>query len=171
MSVLTDIESDEAIWLRECLASSEAVGQDSFSSAFHREDQSSKGTVGQNQQPEQLGRRWVEELEELLYAMAIWLLSHRVLTQTQEYLVVSDSAQTKTPPPVPSKNSTTDADEKLFQELLESNFLNGDVSIMALSWKLGLDQQKVRSWGLRHRRIRLFCRPPAVGDDFEFESA
>lgn len=163
MSVLTDVESEEAIWLRECLSSSGSTGQQHLS-AFHHEDQPTSGTTGQTQLSEQLRRRWVEELEELLYAMTIWLLSHRVLTQTQEYFVVADSSQTpgttsiSSTPPIPSRNTAIDADENLFRELLESDYLNGDVSIVALSWKFGLDQQKLRSWGIRHKRVRLFRR-------------
>ena len=39
--------------------------------------------------------------------------------------------------------SPLDADENLFRQLLESQLLNGEISIKALSWRLGLDQQKL----------------------------
>jgi hypothetical protein len=187
MSILTNVDNDEGLWLRECLAPSVVVSSSKSKKKvlFFPEDQSSKGALSQNQQPgDQPRRRWVEELEEMLYAMSIWLLSHRVLTQTQDYLVVTDlliqqssSTATKTTtavPPAPPTSvfhsrATMDADENLFRELLDSEFLNGNVSIMALSWRLGLSQQKVRSWGLRHPRIRVVSRIPAPGDDWEFE--
>jgi hypothetical protein len=169
MSVLTDVETEEGAWLRECLAPSGTVRQDlSKVLAFSPEEQSPNVTPGQTQQQEQ-PHRWVEELEELLYAMAIWLLSHRVLTQMQEYLVVVDSEGMSPVAPSTPTVTTMDPDKNLFRELLESDFLNGDISIMALSWRLGLDQQKVRSWGLRHNRIRVVSRIPASGDDWESE--
>ena len=153
----SSIESEEGAWLRECLAPSGHIRQDlSKMLAFSPEEQSPKG-VASTQQP----RRWAEELEELLFAMAIWLLSHRVLTQMQDYLVLVDIEGT----------ATNDNEDSLYRELLESNFLNGDVSIMALSWRLGLDQQKLRSWGLRHSRIRVVSRIPNLSDDWEAESS
>ena len=173
MSVLTNVGSEEGAWLRDSLAPAGTVRQDlSKVLGFSPEKQSPKTAPGQAQQQEQPSHRWVEELEELLYAMAIWLLSHRVLTQMQEYLVVVDCDGTS--PVAPSTPATTvkttvDPDENLFRELLESGFLNGDISIMALSWRLGLDQQKVRSFGFRHSRIRVVSRVPAPGDDWESE--
>jgi hypothetical protein len=169
MSVLTDVKNDEAAWLRECLAPSEIVQQDLSNGMAYSAEDPSIGPTGQSQQQQQEQRRHrlVEELDESLYAMTIWLLSHRALTQTQEYLVVVDFIP-QGAPPVPQKASN-DADEILFRELLESDFLKGVVSIMALSWRLGLDEQKVRSWGLRHNRVRVVSRIPAPGDDWEFE--
>jgi hypothetical protein len=166
MSVLTNVETEDGAWLRECLAPSGTVRQDlSKVLTFSPEELSPKGTSGQPQAQER-PHRWVKELEELLYAMTIWLLSHRVLTQMQEYLVVVDHEKEVAPS---SMIPALDANENLFRELLESEFLNGDTSIMALSWRLGLDQQKVRNWGLRHRRIIVLSRIPAVGDDWESE--
>ena len=107
--------------------------------------------------------RWEDELEQQLYGMAVWLLSHRVLTQLQEYLVVVAAEHDDLSP----ATVHSEADQKLFRELLDSDFLNGDVSIMALSWRLGLDPNKVRSWGLRHRRVRVVSRAPKPGDDWD----
>jgi hypothetical protein len=169
MSILTDVKNDEAAWLRECLAPSEIVQQDLSNAMAYSAEDPLIGPTGQSQQQQQEQRRHrlVEELDESLYAMTIWLLSHRALTQTQEYLVVVDFVPHGAPP-VPKKASN-DPDEVLFRELFESDFLKGVVSIMALSWRLGLDEQKVRSWGLRHNRVRVLSRIPARGDDWEFE--
>jgi hypothetical protein len=152
MSVLTNVENEEGAWLRDCLAPHQDLKVS---------DEKSPGQQQQQQQPpEPQARRWVEEMEELLYAMAIWLLSHSVLTQMQEYLLVVDGE---------APTQTADPEESLFRELLESDVLNGDISIIALSWRLGLDQQKLRSWGMRHGRIRVVSRVPASGDDWESE--
>ena len=135
--------------------------------------QTQQQQLQQSQQP----HRWVEEAEELLYAMAIWLVSHRVLSQPQEYFVVANSddsyatSVTDGTEPIANNNSSTscgtDAGESIFRELLESNYLIGNVSIQALCWRLGFDPQKLRSWGLRHERIRIVSRIPASGDDWD----
>jgi hypothetical protein len=160
MSVLTNLESDQGAWLRECLHPLASVPTDlSDLLAATTLEHSPTGPA----QPQQQAHRWVEELEELLYAMAIWLLSHGVISQVQEYLVVVDSDETT------SEFSNLDVDENLFRELLESDFLNGDVSVMALSWRTGLDLHKLKSWCLRHSRIRMISRIPAPGDDWELD--
>jgi hypothetical protein len=70
------------------------------------------------------------------------------------------------------QTANSEAHDSLFRELSGSNFLNGDVSIMtALSWCLGLDQQKLPSSGLRHNRIRVVSRIPMPLDDWESESS
>eukprot|EP00980_Cylindrotheca_fusiformis_P017160 scaffold5281_cov127-Cylindrotheca_fusiformis.AAC.9 len=173
MSILNDMENDEAEWLRESLAPSGSMHRKMSRNAmsYSSEDPSIGPTkVGQSQQQqkEQRRQRLVEEMDESLYAMTIWLLSHRVLTQTQEYLVAAEN-MSQEEPAVPQKPSTYDADEKLFRELMEYDFLNGSASIVALSWQLGLDQQKIRSWAQRHKRVRVISRIPAPGDDWEFE--
>lgn len=176
MSMLTNIECTDAAWLRECLVPASRGRQDLNSPlAFAAEELSPKGNLGQAPQVQDIPSHWKEEMEEQLYAMAVWLISHRVLTQLQEYLVVvgadhddiAPAADVPSTPAVASAGGQSDADENLFRELLESDFLNGDISIMALSWRLGLDQQKVRSWGLRHRRIRVVSRIPKPGDDWD----
>jgi hypothetical protein len=163
----SNVENDEGAWLRECLAPSGNVRQNlSEVLSFSPEEQSPKAAPTQ---PQEQPSRWVEELEELLFAMTIWLLSHRVLTQMQDYLVVVDSEGT-THQTGSANNNTNEVGDNLFRELLESKFLNGDVSIMTLSWRLGLDEQKLRSWGLRHNRIRVVSRIPMPSDDWESES-
>lgn len=160
MSVLTNLDSNQGAWLRECLNPLVLAPIDlSDLLAATTLEYSPTGPV----QPQQQAHRWVEESEELLYAMAIWLLSHGVISQVQEYLAVVDSEET-TP-----ELTKPDVDESLFRELLESDFLNGDVSVMALCWRTGLDLKKLKSWGLRHSRIRTISRIPAPGDDWELD--
>lgn len=177
MSLLTDIERREGAWLRECLMSSRYRHNLNSPMGFTAKELSPKGNgVGQPTQSQDIPSHRKEEMEEQLYAMAVWLISHRILAQLQEYFAVvgpdhndialfTDASVT---PVLATASGHSDADENLFRELLESNFLNGDVSVMALSWRLGLDQQKVRSWGLRHGRIRVVSRIPKPGDDWDW---
>jgi hypothetical protein len=156
-------------------------------------------------QEEPILQQCVKDLEELLYAMAIWLLSHNVLTHLQEYLVVvglcsASSSTTElmhtvgaayrassssslistlkrpTPEDTPSGShaamtstgiQSTDYDTNLFKELIDAGYLNGDLSITAISWKTGIDPPKLRSWGMRHPQVRVVCRMPTAGDDWE----
>ncbi|OEU14830.1 hypothetical protein FRACYDRAFT_241388 [Fragilariopsis cylindrus CCMP1102] len=172
----------------------------------------SSGTQDQDASPSISVHRWLKDLEELLYAIAIWLLSHGVLTQLQEYMVMvveieasppspstlkADSSSSLIVPPSLSsisapptslpttattsssssitpapgisinRNTNNDFDENLFKELIEMDYLNGDISIMALSWRMAIDPQKLRRWGLRHKRIRVVSRVPTYGDDWE----
>lgn len=152
---------EEGTWLRECLAPSGTVRQE-LTKALVLSDWARSSNPALGRQP----RRWIGELEELLFAMAVWLLSHRVLTQMQDYLVVADMEGTRQ-----DANSSDSNSDALYRELLESNFLNGDVSVMALSWRLGIDQQALRSWGLKHSRIRVVSRIPGPSDDWESESS
>jgi hypothetical protein len=108
-----------------------------------------------------LHQQWMKDLEEILYTIAIWLLSHGIIAHLQEYLVaIASSSSPET------NNNKNDPDELLFKELLEMEYLNGDMSIMALSWKLGIDVKKLRSWGIRHKQVRVLSRlPPPSGND------
>jgi hypothetical protein len=176
MSLLTNLENGNGSWLRESLLSGRVRADLGNAFSFTSEELSPKGNVGQTAKVQELPSHWKEEMEEQLYAMAVWLISHRVLAQLQEYFVVvgidhEDLApvadESATPVVATISGGLPEADENLFRELLESDFLNGDISIMALAWRLGLDQQKVRSWGLRHRRIRVLSRIPQPGDDWD----
>lgn len=150
-------------------------------------------------QEEPILQQYVKDLEELLYAIAIWLLSHKVLTHLQEYLVVvSASSAPSTTDTVEAEhrasssslistlkrssqedipvnytaalttsNQNNDPDSNLFRELKEAGYLNGDLSITAISWKTGMDPQKLRSWGMRHPQVRVLYRMPTTGDDWE----
>ncbi len=176
MSLLTNTENDEGAWLRDALSAGRLQSDLSSPIVFGSEETAPKFNPFQPLQAQDLSSHWKDEMEEQLYAMAVWLISHRVLTQLQEYLVVvgtehEDIAPVTEPSTISAVTTHAggnyEADENLFRELLESDFLNGDISIMALSWRLGLDQQKMRSWGLRHRRIRVVSRIARTGDDWD----
>ncbi|CAB9502675.1 expressed unknown protein [Seminavis robusta] len=143
-----------------------------------------------------------EELDEVLYSMAIWLLSHQVLAHVQDYLVLHSSVSsgnsshppttaplagspdatmpTKTTPAAATTNadgkaSRVDAstaeppmtfDDSLLKELHESDCLNGNASIVAISWRLGLDEGRLRAWAARHDKLRIVSRVAATGDDW-----
>ena len=70
-----------------------------------------------------------------------------------------------------AKSSNSDWDENLFQELLDMEYLNGDISIMALSWRMAIDPRKLRMWGFRHKRVKILSRVPSAGDDWELATA
>eukprot|EP00536_Pseudo-nitzschia_multiseries_P015797 jgi/Psemu1/292209/fgenesh1_pg.956_\ len=150
---------------------------------------------------------WLKDLEDLLYAIAVWLLSRGVLVQLQEYMVaveapepapsssrvvqamdLDESNSSLILPPIgadhpcsarirsgsgasipisTSSSSKNDVDEDLFKELMDMGYLNGDISIMALSWRLAIDSRKLRHWGLRQKRVRVISRVPSSGDDWE----
>ena len=128
-----------------------------------------------------------EELEEVLYSMAIWLLSHQVLGQIQDYLVISVNPLNSAPCNNPNLHNekqdiaddyhtrvhgagvadpTSMFDEALLKELQESDCLLGTTSIVAISWRLGLDEDKLRSWAIRQDNIRIISRLPTSGDDW-----
>jgi hypothetical protein len=182
MSLLTNTDQDEGSWLRDALSSSGRFRPDrannNITTRFDGDDLPARGTMGQPLQGQELSSSWKEEMEEQLYAMTVWLISHRVLTQLQEYIIVVGTEQEDVAPitadigssttvPIIGYSSTAETDENLFRELLESDFLNGEISIMALSWKLGLDAAKVRAWALRHPRVRVVSRITRSSDDWE----
>jgi hypothetical protein len=108
-----------------------------------------------------LHQQWMKDLEEILYTIAIWLLSHGIIAHLQEFLVAIASSSSSG-----TNNNKNDPDELLFKELLEMDYLNGDMSLMALSWKLGMDVKKLRSWGIRQKQVRVLSRlPPPSGSD------
>lgn len=132
-----------------------------------------------------------EELEEVLYSMAIWLLSHQVLGHIQEYLVMpgdtsnimttahnpgvsahfaqastETEAAEKDKAEAKSSNEASFSDDSLLRELEEADCLNGNASLVAIAWRLGLDEEKLRSWALRHDKLRIFSRLAALGDDW-----
>ena len=137
-----------------------------------------------------------EELEEILYSMAIWLCSHQVLGHLHDYLVLprnnntpsagatqggrpgapsglpgTDAVEGKeedsksNPDAVPGYDELSGLDDTLLRELQECDCLNGNVSTVAIAWRFGLDEEKLKSWAIRHDKLRLVSRLPAVGDD------
>jgi hypothetical protein len=114
-------------------------------------------------------------LEELLYQMTIWLYSHRVVIQLQEYLVA-----TTTPSvarfTIDEDESTAEYDgterkmdsslrldrmsnDFLYKELLSSGCLEGK-SLQACSWQTGIDPNRLRTFALQHPQMRLMVRAP-----------
>ena len=132
--------------------------------------------------------RRAEELEEVLYSMAIWLLSHQVLGHIQDYLVLAKDctsneginntnhypqdgeaekrSNNKKATNIDTTISATAFDDGLLRELQESDCLLGNASIVAMSWRLGLDTNKLRSWAIRHDKLRVISRLAESGDDW-----
>lgn len=119
-----------------------------------------------------------EELEEVLYSMAIWLLSHQVLGHIQDYLILAaksnrmnqatanDSSNAETDTEKGGMVDETIFDDGLLKELNDSDCLYGSTSIVATSWRLGLDATKLRSWATRHDKLRVVSRLAAKDDDW-----
>jgi len=175
MTTLIDLENEDGMWLRDALLPDRNQSDNTDMMGYLVDEPPAKdsSSLGVSSRTKDLKAYWEGEMEDQLYTMAVWLISHRILEQLQDYLVVvgleyDDIAQGReSPATIRLSNSQVKADESLFRELLESDCLNGDISIPALSWRLGLDKTKVRSWALRHRRIRIVSRIAKPGDDWE----
>jgi hypothetical protein len=63
-------------------------------------------------------------------------------------------------------NEASTFDDGLLKELHESDCLVGSASIVAMSWRLGLDAVKLRSWAIRHDKLRVVSRLGKPGDDW-----
>lgn len=141
------------------------------------------------------GRHHADELEEVLFAMAIWLVSHRVIVRLEEYFVAMDAAfQDRRAPSsielhlsetadsaeekrggvsttyLPSYFGTIPdsvVDENLFKELKEAGCLDGTKSVTACAWKLGIEAHRLRMWAIRHDGVRIVERIPSPGDDWD----
>lgn len=106
----------------------------------------------------------MKDLEEILFSISVWLLSRRIITHMCDYIIVvgaMESFRQESKQPI----NSSDPDEMLFKELLDLGYLNGDVSITALSWRLGMDPKKLKSWGLRHPSVSVLTRVPRSLDD------
>jgi hypothetical protein len=122
--------------------------------------------------------RRVEALEELLYNMAVWLCARNVLSHSLEFLVLVDHKQTTTTADVSRRRNSSasdkgekkadgcTSDESIFNELIEAGCLEGTVALKTCGWKLGMDYQKLRSFALRHERIRIVTRVAVEGDEW-----
>ena len=109
----------------------------------------------------------MEDLEDTLFQLTVWLCSHRVLVHLNEYLVAAPSSwksNEATEQKTPEKDLSSD--DTLFQELQELDCLTGTVSIPACSWRIGIDQARLRAFAERHPQIRVVQRPFEVGDDW-----
>ena len=117
------------------------------------------------------------EIEEFVYAMAVWLRSHQVVIGMGEYLVaIGDEPKTHE-----AHDSTASIDswnvdlhpkhvhpeEALYNELL--GVLDGTVSTVALCWRYEIDNMQIhrfRSWGVLHNKLRVLTRVPSPNDDW-----
>lgn len=124
--------------------------------------------------------RHLDLLEELLYQMTIWLYSHKVLVQLEEYLVTTT--------PSPASRFTINEDESemgcdnaerkvesnvrldrlsgesLYKELLHMGCLEGK-SLKVCSWQTGMDLHKLRMFAVQCPHVRLMVRAPDGLDD------
>mmetsp|Transcript_4045 Transcript_4045/g.8121 ORF Transcript_4045/g.8121 Transcript_4045/m.8121 type:complete len:667 (-) Transcript_4045:109-2109(-) len=110
----------------------------------------------------------MEELEDTMFQLTVWLCSHRVLVHLNEYLVAAPSSSWKSDEATEQKMSEKDlsSDDALFHELQELDCLTGTISIPACSWRIGMDQSRLRAFAERHSQIRVVQRPFEVGDDW-----
>jgi hypothetical protein len=120
------------------------------------------------------------DLEDLLLQMAIWLCSHRVLVQEQEYLVAmaldddtvddhaADAEDQHTRDGVDPGEKKTDGsvrpdritDDYYFRESWNDQCLMGTCTIQYCAWRLGLDVNRLRAIASRHPRLRIMTRVP-----------
>lgn len=174
--VVSDDTDSDAVWLRKCLEAS--LGPRRAAKMSDKGAPSSTENFVEPPIGAQKDRiRHADDLEERLYQIALWLVSHEVLVQQEDYLVSlpphggSDRAEEYAPYHAESKsdpNLRLDnlTDDLLYKELMESDCLNGTVSLQACSWRTSLNINKLRPFALRHDRIRIISRVPAAGDDW-----
>ena len=122
-------------------------------------------------------------LVDLVYDMVAWLCGHRVVTHLQEYLVESTfgsegtiphSLTTTTTTSTTGESNNNTASSSLYHELRAADGLSGRASLPALSWRLGVSVDRLRSWVLDQNKkdssnTRSLCirtRPSAPGDDW-----
>lgn len=114
----------------------------------------------------------MEDLEDTLFQLTVWLCSHRVLVHLNEYLVATASSTASSSSErderMEQKMAEKDlsSDEALFQELMELDCLTGSISLPACSWRIGIDIPRLRAFAERHAQIRVVHRPFQVGDDW-----
>jgi hypothetical protein len=124
---------------------------------------------------EEPGQTSPGEIEEIVYAMAVWLRSHEVVVGMEEYLVavgVTLTLDDKTAN-ADKSNAGTDVEvpvhpeDALYKEL--ADVLTGNVSTVALCWRYGIDALRLhrfRSWGVFHNKLRVVTRVPSPNDDW-----
>lgn len=154
------------------------------------------GKQGQNQDALFLGLeiiQWSEgaslsptEIEEGVYSMAVWLRSHQVVVNMEEYLVAvgatsegtifhyrndssasADSWNAAVQESQQSENALKHPEEALYNELLDC--LTGNVSTVALCWRYEIDPlqlHRFRSWGVLNNKLRVLARAPRPTDDW-----
>jgi hypothetical protein len=174
-------QSDRHVTIREALM--RACRQKTVSSSMRDGLVMEEARVGDH------GRRVSdEEQEDLLFQMAIWLCSHRVLEQEQDYLVavgidnsVGESQTTSNSnnnqeEEVDEARGGTDPGEKktesnyrsdgqsddfYFQLLQGEGCLTGRWTMQYCAWRVGLDVNRLYALVSRHRLLRIVTRLPS----------
>ena len=112
----------------------------------------------------------MEDLEDCLFQLTVWLCSHRAMVHLLEYMVSDSTASSwrKGDGSREEKSSDKDmtTDEAIFQQIRDLNCLSGTVSLSACSWRLGIDLPRLRAFVERHPLIRIVRRPFEPGDDW-----
>ena len=186
MTAMTESNEGDVVWLRDSLQASfgfqrTALGEGEVATSA---DTFVESPIGVQQERARQG----DDLEERLYQIALWLVSHKVLVQQEDYLAtlaLNDSSIAETI--LESAKATTRGtgqqhytdskaefglrfdyvtDELLYREMVDSECLGGKVSLQACSWRMGLNIHKLRAFALRHDRIRIITRVPMAGDDW-----
>lgn len=123
------------------------------------------------------------EIEEVVYSMAVWLRSHQIVINMEEYLVaVGNNEKEHGYETQDSKDSWSAAmeaseysyeqtpfqhPEALYKELLDN--LTGSTSTAALCWRFEIDPiqlHRLKAWGLVHNKLRVLSRVPSRNDDW-----
>lgn len=121
------------------------------------------------------------EIEEVVYNMAVWLRSHQVVINMEEYLVAvgTDRDGYETQDSKDSWSAAVEASEysydqtpfqhpeSLYKELLDN--LTGSTSTAALCWRFELDPMqlhRLKTWGLVNNKLRVLSRVPSRNDDW-----
>lgn len=196
ISFVAESDDGDAVWLRGSLEASLGPHQERRAGG-PREGGASAATdnfVDLAMDELQDRMRHIEYLEERLYQMALWLVSHRVLIRQEDYLVAvvttstggSGSGSAATAGGANSSDATpaTGAlhqqeskvepgtrldnvtDDLLYKELMDSGCLGGKVSLQACCWRTGLHVHKLKAFAFRHDQIRIVTRVPTTGDDW-----
>ena len=128
-------------------------------------------------------------IENSIITMVVWLRSHDIIIELKDFITkFSDITHTTPSPSIFTRdglqhqsssgvNYTEEEggnevepceEEQLYQELLGGGFLVGNISIQAITWKLGISIQKISrfiKWGQRRKKIIVITRPALDTDD------
>jgi hypothetical protein len=123
-----------------------------------------------------------DDLEDIVYQLVVWLCSHQIVVQLQDYLISTMHPDTWRRNRIPAESHATDqhserksdshgrldslSDEELYRVLWDSDCLSGKVSILACCWKLSIGPIKLQSFLTRNACIRCVQRIPMNGDDW-----
>jgi hypothetical protein len=106
------------------------------------------------------------DLEDTLFQLTVWLVSHRVLVHLLEYMVSDTLSQSETTEEKSSTDKDTSIDDTLFRQMQDLDCLRGKVSLAACSWRIGIDLPRLKAFAERHPGIRVVRRPFELGDDW-----